>query len=250
MKNIKVNGFTIYFLLLLFLCGYIKLGIIIFGIVIFHEFGHFFVARLLNYEITDITIYPFGGISHIEKDLNTPIKDEILIAIAGVSFQLVLGVLVYFLPFSINTQELFFKYNIGILLFNLLPIIPLDGSIILKCILNKFFSFKMSYILYIILSIVFIIIYVWSNFWFSLNNYLMITLFLYKLIDAIKNYKYIFNRFLLERHLHDYNFKYLSTKKGDINILKLDTYQYFKDNNKITSEKEKLRELFDKKRYF
>ena len=38
--KIKVNYLTLYFLLILFLCGYIKNALIIFGIVIFHELAH------------------------------------------------------------------------------------------------------------------------------------------------------------------------------------------------------------------
>lgn len=79
---------------------------------------------------------------------------------------------------------------------------------------------------------------------------MIITLFIYKIYEAIKNYKYIYNRFLLERHLNNYNFRYLSTKKGNLDILKLDTYQYFKENSNIISEKEFLRKKFDKNKLF
>ena len=62
----------------------------------------------------------------------------------------------------------------------------------------------------------------------------------------VKDYKYIYNKFLLERYLKKYKFKYISTKKGNLDILKIDTYQYFKENEKIVSEAKKLQERFDK----
>ena len=65
-----------------------------------------------------------------------------------------------------------------------------------------------------------------------------------------EEYKYIYNRFLLERYLKKYKFKYLNTKVGTLDILKLDTYQYFKEDKKIVSEEKKLAERFDKSRYF
>ena len=43
-----------------------------------------------------------------------------------------------------------------------------------------------------------------------------------------------------------YKFKYISTKKGNLDILKIDTYQYFKESGKIVSEAKKLQERFDK----
>ena len=132
MKIIKINFLTIYFLLLLFLCGYLKIGIIIFSIVIIHELGHVFFIKMFKYEIIDITIYPFGGMTRIKKDINTPINKELFIAFGGILFQMILLGITMFLPISIITKTIFWKYNLSIMIFNMLPIIPLDGSIILK----------------------------------------------------------------------------------------------------------------------
>ncbi len=247
MKIIKVNFLTLYFLLLLFLCGYLKLGIIVFIIVVFHEMGHILFIKLFKYKIIDITIYPFGGITKVDKDINTPLNKELLIACGGIIFQLILFIIIYFVPINVITKELLYKYNMSILLFNMLPIIPLDGSIIINSLLNKIFSYKVSYYLYIIISIIFSIFYLLFNYWYSLNNYLIVSLFIIKTYYAIKNYKYLKTRFLLERYLNKYEYKYISTKTGDLDILKIDTYQYFKENNKIVSEYSKLKEMFDTK---
>lgn len=247
MKIIKVNFLTLYFLLLLFLCGYLKIGIIIFLIVLFHELGHIFFIKLFKYKIINVTLYPFGGITKIDKDINTPLNKELLIACGGIIFQLIFLIIIYLLPINIITKNLLYKYNISILLFNILPIIPLDGSIIINSLLNKIFSYKVSYYLYIIISIIFSIFYLFFNYWYSLNNYLIVSLFIIKTYYAIKNYKYLKTRFLLERYLNKYEYKYISTKTGDLDILKIDTYQYFKENNKIVSEYSKLKEMFDTK---
>lgn len=247
MKIIKVNFLTLYFLLLLFLCGYLKIGIIIFLIVLFHELGHIFFIKLFKYKIINVTLYPFGGITKIDKDINTPLNKELLIACGGIIFQLIFLIIIYLLPINIITKNLLYKYNISILLFNMLPIIPLDGSIIINSLLNKIFSYKVSYYLYIIISIIFSIFYLLFNYWYSLNNYLIVSLFIIKTYYAIKNYKYLKTRFLLERYLNKYEYKYISTKTGNLDILKIDTYQYFKENNKIVSEYSKLKEMFDTK---
>lgn len=246
MKIIKVNFLTIYFLLILFLCGYLKVGIIIFIIVIIHELGHVFFTKLWSYKIIDITLYPFGGVTRIKKDINTPLKEEITIALGGIIAQILLAFIINILPLDIITKSIIYKYNLSIMLFNILPIIPLDGSIILNAILNRFFSFKKAYYLYCSVSIIGIVLYMLSNFWFSLNNYLMVGLFVVKTYYGYKNYKYIFNKFLLERYLNKYSFRYISTKAGTLDILKIDTYQYFIDNGIIVREEVKLRERFDK----
>ncbi len=246
MKIIKVNFLTIYLLLIMFLCGYLKIGVIAIFIVIFHELGHVLFIKLFKYQIIEITIYPFGGITKISKDINTPVVKELLIAVAGIFFQIILMGIIYIAPISIITKELFYKYNLSIMLFNMLPIIPLDGSIVLNAIFNKFFSFKVAYYLYFFVSCIGIVIYLLTNWWLSLNNYLLVFLFLVKTYYAYRNYRYIFNKFLLERYLNEYEFRFISTKEGCLDILKLDTYQYFKENGKIVGEEKKLQERFDK----
>ncbi len=246
MKNIKISSLTIYFLILFFFCGLIKNALIIFFIILIHEMGHVFFIKLLGYKIISINIYPFGGITKVEKDLNTAINKELIIAWGGVLFQIFIYGLI-FLPFLSNyTKELIFSYNTSIIMFNMLPIIPLDGSIITSSFLNKFFSFQKSYILTIIISIFNIILFLIIDYTNSLNNYLIIALLIYKTYEYYQNKNYIYNRFLLERFLKNFSFKNISTRKGNLNILKKDTYQYFIEKEGIKSEKAKLKEMFDK----
>lgn len=245
MMNIKVNILTWYFLFISFICGYLNISLIIFFIVIIHELGHVTILKLLGYKINSINIYPFGGIINLSKDLNTPLLKEFIIASAGIFFQLILFLIMPYLLTNLH-YHLFLKYNLAIILFNLIPIIPLDGAVFLNLFFNKFFSYKKSLLISNLFSFVFIFIYILFNYWYSLNNYLIISLFIYKTIEKIKNSPYLYNKFLLERYLNNYNFKYLSTKKGNLDILKIDTYQYFKENNKLISEKEKLQRRFDK----
>ncbi|MEG1506841.1 MAG: site-2 protease family protein [Bacilli bacterium] len=250
MKIIKIDFLTYYFLLIAFFCGFIKLAIIAFLIVFFHELGHILFIKLFGYKINSVTIYPFGGITKVYKDINTSINKELLIAFGGVLFQ----TLIYIIPLlgilSPNTNELIIKYNTSILLFNLIPIIPLDGSIIFNLILNKFNSFKNSYFIEIIISFIFIIFFLSINYIYSLNNYFIVIFLIFKTFESIKNYKYIYNKFLLERFINNYSFKNIRTSKGNLNILKKETYQYFLEDKKVVSEKVKLQERFDNNRYF
>lgn len=238
MKNIAIDYSTLYLLLIYFLCGYIKVGLTIFIIVIIHELGHVLTSLIFKYKIVSIRIYPFGGVTKLDKDINTSINKEIVLALSGVFMQVII------IPFIISNES-FMKYNLSIMLFNLIPIIPLDGSIIVRYLLNKYLSFKNSYYLSIIISIISIIIYVGFNYKYNLNNYLIIGLFIYKLYESLKDFKYIYNRFLLERFLNNYKYKKISTREGKLDILKLEVYQYFKRGSKVYSEKEVLRELFD-----
>ena len=243
MKIIRVSNTTLYLLLILFLCGYIRVGITIFLIVLIHEVGHVLVCLLFGYKIKSVTLYPFGGLTRVEKDINTSPYKELILASAGLFMQIILYVVALCFGYK---NSLFYKYNKSIFLFNLLPIIPLDGSVIVYSLLNRFTTFKNSYKAYIVVSIISLVIYIIIIYKYSINNYLIVSIFIYKIYEGIKNYKYVYNRFLVERYLKKYHFKYISTREGNLDILKIDTYQYFKNGGKITSEREKLAEMFDK----
>lgn len=249
MKKFKINSAT-YFLILSFLItGLIKNIILIYMVVIIHELGHVFIIKRLKYKIIKVEIYPMGGITSIDKKINTKITHEILISLFGIIFQIILGSIIYIL-FQNNfiresTYILFQNYNKTIIIFNLLPIIPLDGYILLRSILEYFFPYKRTYYISLILSIISIILFITYNEVFSLNNYLIISFLIYKIITSIKDFKYIYIRFLTERYL--YNIPYGKLKyenKMDINLLKKDTYHYFKTQDKVYSEKKVLDKLF------
>ena len=95
-KVFKINLAT-YFLILTFLItGLIKNIILIYLIIIIHELGHIFIAKILKYAIIKVEIYPMGGVTTLNKPINTKIKDELLIAIFGVLFQIFLGLFFLF----------------------------------------------------------------------------------------------------------------------------------------------------------
>jgi len=204
-----------YFLILTFLfTGLIKNIILIYLIVIFHELGHLFIIKLLKYEVLKIDIYPMGGVTKVNKKINTSITHELLISMFGIIFQVILALI--FMIFyngnlvSLNTYNLFKVYNKTIMIFNMLPIIPLDGYIFLRSILEMVFPYKKSFYLSFIISIISIILFITFNELYSLNNYLMISFLIYKIINSLKDFKYENLKFLLERHL--FNLKYHKIK--------------------------------------
>lgn len=255
LAKIKINYLTYFLLLICLLTGLFKNIIIILLIVLIHEFGHIFFTNKLGYSINKVEIYPFGGITEISKDLNAPTNHDLLIASGGVIFQLFLWVIFKILyNFDLitnSTHNLFNIYNKSILIFNLLPIIPLDGHIILKSILEKFLSFKRVHYIIIIISIIGIILYIQYNYVYSINNYMILMLLVYKTFESIKNYKYIYNRFLLERYMNIYPYKKTSHEKTiSFQNFKKETLHFFKVGNKFVHEKAILKKKFDKNRHF
>ena len=239
MKNIKkfkINYLTLYFLLISFLCGYIKYAIIIFLIVLFHELGHVIICKIFKYKINSIEIFPFGGVTKIDKLLNNSIIKDLLISIMGIIFQLFI--------FLITDNVVVLKYNKYIMIFNLLPIIPLDGSKLLFEIYALIMPYKKVIKYYYLTSFIFIIIYFIFNYKYNLNNYMIIILFIYKTIEVIKNRNILYEKFILERALYDIKFNKVKNKNEDISKYFKDTKYYYKYNNKIISDKEYLKNKY------
>jgi len=255
LTKLKINNLTYFLLFLCLLTGMFKNIILILLIVLIHEFGHILFIKKLKYHINSVDIYPFGGITKVEKDINSPINHDLIIATGGFIFQTLL-LIVFIILFKLNlikeaTYSLFLTYNKSILIFNLLPIIPLDGYVILKSILEKYLTFKKTHYLAVIISIIGIIGYLQYNYVYSLNNYMIVTLLIYKTFESLKNYKYIYNRFLLERYINVYPYKKTKQeKKMSLQNLKKETIHFFKVGNKYVHEKEMLKKRFDKNRHF
>lgn len=211
MKNFfKIHPITYLVLLSIVLSGYFNYFLIIFFILLIHDFGHIITLKYFNYKINHLLILPFGSI--IDSNLNSCSKTSeiLLISISGVIMQIILYPLMYFLNFffvSDISYHIFLQYNWLIIIFNLLPIIPLDGSKIMLSILESLFSYKKALKIMNVLSILVIIIFIIYLSFQGLNALLIVFFLIYKTFYEIKNHDYLFNNFLLIRALNNQNSK-------------------------------------------
>lgn len=210
------------------------------SIICIHELGHILVAFSFHWQIDKIIILPFGGITIFKESLNKPLIQELCIAIAGPIFQIIF----YFL-FG-QYHPLFSLYHYSILLFNLLPIVPLDGSKIVSIFLHKFLSFKKTGYLTLWISIITMFTILGYGYIKNYNISLIIIL-LFLVLEIIKQWgrqKYYFQKFLLERHLYNYYFK--KEKVIDkVEKMQKEKRHLFKIGQNYYTEKEILRKKFD-----
>ena len=232
--KIRIHPITYLFTLILFLMGYFNNYIIFMTIIIIHELGHILASISLKWKIKEIIILPLGCLIKFNDLINKPLKEEFIISIMGIIFQLLF-------TYKINPL-----YNNIIILFNLLPIYPLDGSKILNILLNKISNFKTSYIMTFHLSYIIIILLL---IFLIIKKDLISIIILIPLIKNIyqyyqNRYNYI-NKFYLERYLYKLKFKKIKIIKN-INKMKKDYRHLFNINNKYIKEEDFLRNMFDK----
>ena len=140
---------------------------ILFASVLMHEFGHCFAARAVGGSANDILLWPLGGLAYAsppERPLATfitvaagPLVNLLLCAAALGGLWLTtrafsgLQMIYLFEPLSVGTwHEVSFylhwiySVNMMLLLFNLLPIYPLDGGQMLQAVLWPMIGYTRS----------------------------------------------------------------------------------------------------------
>ncbi len=116
-------------------------SILFFASLLLHELGHAVQARRDGMEIDGITLWLFGGVARF-KGMFPSAGAEFRIAIAGPLVSLALGLLFSLGAVAITTREsvdavaAWLGYiNLTLLVFNMLPALPLDGGRVLRSIL-------------------------------------------------------------------------------------------------------------------
>jgi Zn-dependent protease/CBS domain-containing protein len=110
--------------------------------VLIHELSHSVVALGYGLPVRRILLYPLGGISEIEQEPQTPLR-EFCVSAAGPVLSLLLGLGGWGLTKVIQdgwsgvlvTQLMVANFIVGI--FNLLPGLPLDGGRMLRAVVWK-----------------------------------------------------------------------------------------------------------------
>jgi len=108
--------------------------------ILLHELGHAWEARREGLEVDGITLWLFGGVSQFKGGFPNA-GAEFRIAIAGPLVSLVLGVVFVLiaiagLPSAVDGVAAWLGYiNLALLVFNLIPALPLDGGRVLRAAL-------------------------------------------------------------------------------------------------------------------
>lgn len=171
--KIRIDLKIILCLILFWFTNQINIYLTIVFFCIIHELGHLIAGLALKLKPENIEITPYGLSIKLKtniKDLNKKLGKgnnlelkKIIIALAGPLTSLILSIIfIYIDPIIIEKQDAIYS-NILILLFNLIPIYPLDGGRIIKGILHIKFGNRfarkvvniMSNIIMVILSFIF-----------------------------------------------------------------------------------------------
>lgn len=123
------------------------LFVTLFVIVILHEFGHALACRSVGGEARNITLWPLGGVAFVNPPARPgavlwsiaagPLVNVLLIPVTVAIYLFVRGDLA--MPDAGHAPQLFWfavmAMNFGLLVFNMMPVYPLDGGQVLMSLL-------------------------------------------------------------------------------------------------------------------
>lgn len=168
--------------------GFIKEYLSIFGVLLFHEFGHLLMIKLFKGKINSFEVSPIGcfidyntlGINKIKR---------IIINSSGIICNIVLCLVL--------KNDYLIRFNNYMLIFNLLSIYPLDGYRIVEEVLDCFYEKEYLNTLMFCISIVSSLTFFVLIFFIKCYGYLIILFYLM--------YKNI-NKYRCEKLKHKTNF--------------------------------------------
>jgi Zn-dependent protease len=129
------------------------------GVILLHETGHYLAMRIFKYKDLGIFFIPLLGAFASGSKPNISQKQNVIILLAGPLPGVIIGLILYYYglrgenEFLIRTSNIFIILN----LFNLLPIMPLDGGRIVKSLF--FESNEIINIIFILISIAALTLY-------------------------------------------------------------------------------------------
>ena len=164
--NLKVSPFCALIWLMFCALDAANLLFFCYGVMFVHECAHVLCALVFGLHVSCIKVYPFGMCAEI-KDANTLglFKSLVLYSAGPFVHLMTFGVIALLQRaglVSVVMSEYLFHINLNYLCFNLLPIYPLDGSMMLFALFRRFFPIQHAVFFSEVFSFVFLLVFAHS----------------------------------------------------------------------------------------
>lgn len=175
-----------------------------------HESMHVFVGHCFHYPIEKIIVYPFGICAQMQYIGYGNILQELLIIAAGPCIHLLFPFLFQWLAdlsiISYSYMEYLNMLNLSILIFNILPIYPLDGGRIIQCLTHMILPFRKANMATLLISIGNLCLLFYYHFLSGVNGFIILVFLGLQICIGFQQ--------LTLAQLSFYHYRYLHPKKG------------------------------------
>lgn len=145
--KIEINLKIILLIILFILLNRIDTYLIFIVFIVIHELSHMMCGMLLGFVPKTLRVNPLGvsiefyNYNEFDKEKR---NKRIITYLAGPIVNLILAVITYFLKIELSLKYKIIYTNLLLSIFNLIPILPLDGGKALKEILRKKYNDKVT----------------------------------------------------------------------------------------------------------
>lgn len=101
-----------------------------------HEIAHLLASILIGLVPSHIALFPFGTNLKLKNTLIFSLFDEIILYMSGPFFNGFLSIILLFFKEDSDIWRMLYYNNVALFFFNILPILPMDGGIVIKKILT------------------------------------------------------------------------------------------------------------------
>lgn len=195
--------------LLAILTGYFNQYFIFAITIMLHEIGHLVMAFFFKWELEELRFFAFGGVMKFKGELNKTNFEDIMISSSGILMNLALLILLVIFKkeeMSVIAQK---QYNnwvwaqCFVILFNLIPLPPLDGSRLMMNLLSFFIPYKRVLKISKYFNLILITLIVFFTFLYDIRQlFLTVSFLCYSTIKFNHQIQYLFHRFLLQKMIY------------------------------------------------
>ncbi|HET7628321.1 MAG TPA: site-2 protease family protein [Bacillales bacterium] len=207
MSKLKIHPFFWLVLASGVFTGHFYEVLMVFSIVFVHEMGHVGAAVFFRWKIEQVELLPFGGVAKTDEHGNRPLFEETIVILAGPAQHLLLSGLAYFFYrtsfFDTGDFRTFMLYNLTLLFFNLLPVLPLDGGRLLRVVCYACFPYRTAIDHSLLISSALLTgLFIWSFYFYPthLNLWVVLVFLAFSHYREWKQRRFIYMRFLLARY--------------------------------------------------
>lgn len=145
--QIKISYLTFFILIFSMFFNYFTQLLVLIVVILIHELAHCYACIYYGIGISEIKIFVFGGVAKFRGYVEESPKQETIIALAGplsnfISVAIILLVINEFDVGENYIAQLLLTANMAIGVFNLIPILPLDGGRVARGIIGHYLGIR------------------------------------------------------------------------------------------------------------
>ncbi len=136
-KYVHIHFLTVLLFFICFCVGKGRVFLFTYSIMLLHELSHTIAALCIGLKVDNISLYPFGVNLKLKNKFVHSFSDELILYICGPLFNIVFAFVMLMLYTHFRIYEFKYLYYMNVMLFamNMLPVMPLDGGVLLKKII-------------------------------------------------------------------------------------------------------------------